>query len=146
MHGQNTNIIIATVGTLPTERADQGELALPVAASLLQLIAVLVPVVFLTLRAAILRFRRRSAIRTDARMAPATGVIARHTTEPGLIGTICVDLKWLAALFANLHDLSFGFHGWIVQHLSVVVKSSYYAIAERRIAEAQMQPTLEGLL
>ncbi len=150
---QHAQIVIAASDAFAAEFLDQLKLALPIALSFFCAIAVLVPVLLLTFGRAKPSFGGLPTEGAVASIAPTVSMVTGHTTKSALASFHQIGrcLKSLLAMFANLGNSGALSHEYIVPCLSDTCKPmnceidpGYYAIAERRIRQAQQQPPLWG--
>jgi hypothetical protein len=178
MDGKYTQVAIATDGTLAAKGTQEFNLALPSTPSLLQHVAILVPVSLLALGRTEPKDTRLPAVLTLSVVCPSRVEVAglaavlgpgrkgrieslpagRANSLPAVLGSVCgesrlaevprattsgrtVDLigstdKRVPAGRAYMLKFS---HACIVRECIARVKSGYFAIAKRRIEQAQAQ-------
>ena len=133
---ENTNIIITTPYTLTAEFIYYCLFALPVPVLLAQVIIVFIPIFALALYGAIGCVGWLTANLTDTIRFPPIFKIAFSGAIFGFISSIWENIKCLTTVFTAKCN-----HKYIILHTLGECKM-YFAIAERRIKEAQMQPRL----
>jgi len=140
MNIQYTNIIITAFNTFTAKRFYKFDFAFPVTLFFAQVIAVFIPEVFLTFFATKFSFCWISAVMAFSITPPASSMIAGRTAifNPCLapISFAKRNIKTLLAILANKCYSVFS-HSNIISQLPI-----YYAIAEKRIKDAQQQMRL----
>ncbi len=141
---QYAQIIIAALGAFAAQHAQDFDFALPVSLTLARTIAVLVPVFLLTIRSAEPRCRGLSTHGTNAVLFPSVGHVAFATAivSKSFFDKIRHGLKRLSTMFTLSGNARSFSHVFIIHNMQEQSKSTYFAIAKRRIEDAAAQPPL----
>ena len=136
---KHSHIVISALGAFATQGVDEFNLSLPYSLAV-SYIAVLIPVVLLAIRGTEFCGGRLSAVSALSIMAPACRMVASHSA---ILGISFADRTWpgseiIAAVLTLFCDRL------LIVHRNNYTMNFYYAIAERRIREAQMQTHLPG--
>jgi len=140
MNVENAQIVVAAARASSAKRPEQFDLTFPIALSFLELVSVRVPVFLPALRGTKLCCRRLSASGAGTTFAPSVSLVTSLSAKLtiALFDQILLDLKGFAAVFAN-SSFACLFHNCIIAQFVGKSSPTYFAIAQRRIAEAQAQ-------
>lgn len=145
---EHPNVIVPAMYALPAKLADKFYFSFPVATLLLKVIALLVPKVFLAVGGTKLSTCGFPAVVTCSGMPPTRGVITGGAAKShpcfAAIGLAKRNIKFLMTILTRECYSVFS-HTMSITALPMkykVIDPTYFAIAERRIQEAQMQPRL----
>jgi len=141
MNGKNSQIVVTTYSTSSAERFEKCDFALPVPTPFLKPIAIDVPEMLLTFWRTKLCRSRFAAEGAFTGMPPAVSMVACHTTKPDSCLLLPRDknLERFAAMLTNNTYSGFCSHVSMIAFHGQIVKSKYFEIAQRRIAEAEAQ-------
>lgn len=139
---ENSNICITAPRTFPTKCLDKFNLSFPYPA-LVRHTAIFIPVLSLAIRVTKLCTRWLSTLGAVSRISPSCGVITSHAAilyaSLAAVGFAERNIKFLMTMLASKCNSVFSHNSIIPQY------SIYFAIAQRRIAAAQMQERLPGV-
>lgn len=135
---KNSKIIISAVRTFSTQGLDKFNLTFPITALLLKFITLFIPITLLTFWCAKLCYGWLAAIEASTSCPPSFGHVAipRAIFSIAKSNTTRARLKMITTMFTIFNNGCF-LHNSIIPQLPI-----NYAIAERRIALAPMQPNL----
>ena len=131
----------STLRAFSSKLCNQREFPFPIAPTLMDFVAALVPMGFLTCRGAKPRLARHPAFHALSVFGPAMGEIARLSTimAVAFADTVGVHLVQLATMAASAFNSRLFHSSKVAQHQHI---AKYFDIACKRIEDAYRQPHL----